>query len=109
MIYVGNDHHPRRVNRGQRHFITVENHLGHVNLVECEANFERMTAEEDEDDGDEDDCQTGLSLLPDGALEATYGFQSDCQVNPDVEIEEDDPRHHHCHQQLQVLLVYLIV
>ena len=32
-----------------------------------------------------------------------YGFQSDGQVNPDVEIEEDDPGHHHCHQQLQVL------
>ena len=64
-----------------------------------------MTAEEDEDDGDEDDCQVGLSPLYDGVVDssASDGFQSDGQIDPDVEVEKDKPGHQDRHEQLHVL------
>ena len=42
-----------------------------LDLVEGEIEFERVTAEEDQDDGDEDDGQAGLSLLPDRAVQGS--------------------------------------
>ena len=71
-----------------------------------------MTAEEDEDDGDEDDCQIGLSPLSGGVVHSiptstststSDGFQSDGQIDPGVEVEKDNPRDQDCHKQLQVL------
>ena len=74
-------------------------------LVESEIEFEGVTAEEGEDDGDEDDGQTGLSPLYDGVVHSptSDGCQSDGQKDPDVEEEQEEPGHHHCHDQLHIL------
>ena len=74
-------------------------------LVESQIKFERVTAEEDEDDGDEDDCQIGLSLLYDGVVDSSTsdGCQSDGQVDPDVEVEKEEPGHQDGHDQLHIL------
>ena len=37
------------------------------------------------------------------------GFIRDCQIYPDVEVDEDEPGQHHGDQQLHVLLVDLVV
>ena len=73
--------------------------------MEGQIEFERVAAEEDEDDGDEDDCQTGLSLLSDWAVHspASDGCQSDGQIDPDVEVEQSKPGDQDRHKQLQVL------
>ena len=81
-------------------------------LVESQVKFERVTAEEDKDDGDEDDCQIGLSLLSGGVVHSippstststSDGSQSDGQIDPDVEVEESKPGDQDRHKQLQVL------
>ena len=73
--------------------------------VESQIKFARMTAEEDEDDGDEDDGQVGLSFLSDRAVPGptSEGPQSDGQIDPEVEAEKGKPRDQDCHKQLQVL------
>ena len=64
-----------------------------------------MTAEEDEDDDDEDDGQTGLSPLYDGVVDSPTSdcCQSDGQIDPDVEVEKEEPGHQDCHDQLHIL------
>ena len=90
-----------------------------------------MAGQEDQDDGDEDDRQTllpavALGLAPSagewGGNKARWfqfyfdpfkirpeRFIRDCQIYPDVEVDEDEPGQHHGDQQLHVLLVDLVV
>ena len=73
--------------------------------MESQIKFARMTAEEDEDDGDEDDGQVGLSFLSDRAVPGptSEGPQSDGQIDPDAEVEKDKPGHQDRHEQLHIL------
>ena len=73
--------------------------------VESQIKFERVTAEEDKDDGDEDDCQIGFSLLYEGVVDSSTsdGCQSHGQIDPDVEVEKEEPGHQDCHEQLHIL------
>ena len=72
-----------------------------------------MTAEEHQDDGDEDDGQTGLSLLSYRTMQTSAvlsiktitrkpslpdGFKSYSQVDPEVEEQEDTPWYDNCHE-----------
>ena len=90
-----------------------------------------MAGQEDQDDGDEDDRQTllsavALALAPSagewGGNKARWfqfyfdpfkirpeGFIRDCQIYPDVEVDEDKPGQNNGDQQLHVLLVDLVV